>query len=235
MARLIDADKYPCQNCSASYCHQNCTKFIDWFNTTVEAYTGGQVDEVIRQAEAAIKENSELRTLCGFLKSCVNCKIRKECPRHCGKVIHDCDHWEYGDPLKDAMEVVRGRWEEYFGCGHDSRRCSNCHDYYTTEPETLRYCPRCGMPMEQYIRPNLSRPPEQRFPWLFPDSEEGRKWHLTTKRLPDCSGSYWAVLVDESGNSVKEGVIFNHDEKTWAVSPECSGGAYAVKYWKENE
>ena len=37
MARLIDADKYPCQTCNVSYCYQNCKKFVEWFNKTVEA------------------------------------------------------------------------------------------------------------------------------------------------------------------------------------------------------
>ena len=37
MARLIDADKYPCQTCNVSYCYQNCEKFIAWFNETVDA------------------------------------------------------------------------------------------------------------------------------------------------------------------------------------------------------
>ena len=37
MARLIDADKYPCQTCNVSYCPQNCEKFIAWFNETVDA------------------------------------------------------------------------------------------------------------------------------------------------------------------------------------------------------
>lgn len=78
--RLIDADNYPCQNCSVSYCYRNCAKYVEWFNTTIEAYSGGQVDEAIRQAKSAHRENGELRTLCGFLKSCVNCKIRNECP-----------------------------------------------------------------------------------------------------------------------------------------------------------
>ena len=54
--------------------------------------------------EAATKE---MRTENVWLKSCLNCKIRKECPRHCGKVVHGCDHWEYGDSTVDAVEVVR--------------------------------------------------------------------------------------------------------------------------------
>jgi hypothetical protein len=35
--RLIDANKYPCQTCDVSYCYQNCSKFIAWFEKTVDA------------------------------------------------------------------------------------------------------------------------------------------------------------------------------------------------------
>ena len=35
--RLIDANAYPCQTCEVSYCHQNCAKFIAWFEKTVDA------------------------------------------------------------------------------------------------------------------------------------------------------------------------------------------------------
>lgn len=35
--RLIDADKYPCQACNVSHCYQNCEKFVEWFNNTVDA------------------------------------------------------------------------------------------------------------------------------------------------------------------------------------------------------
>jgi hypothetical protein len=83
-----------------------------------EAYTGGQISEIIRQAEEERAENGTLRTGLEFLKNCINCKIRNTCPRHCGKVVHSCNHWEYGDP------VVRGRWiEDHARC---CRRCSVC-------------------------------------------------------------------------------------------------------------
>lgn len=35
--RLIDANKYPCQNCEVSYCYKNCEKFNAWFKDTVNA------------------------------------------------------------------------------------------------------------------------------------------------------------------------------------------------------
>lgn len=33
---LIDAEKYPCQTCNVSCCHQNCGKFVEWFNTIMD-------------------------------------------------------------------------------------------------------------------------------------------------------------------------------------------------------
>ena len=74
---------------------------------TVDAYTEEQVASIIQQANQLEAKNKELEKECSWLKSCLNCKIRKECPRHCGKVVHDCDHWEYGDSTVDAVEVVR--------------------------------------------------------------------------------------------------------------------------------
>lgn len=72
----------------------------------IEAYTGGQISEIIRKAEEERAENRPLRIELEFLKNCINCKIRNTCPRHCGKVVHGCDHWEYGDPMKEAAPVV---------------------------------------------------------------------------------------------------------------------------------
>ena len=37
MARMIDADKYPCNKCEKSYCYVNCNDFKAWFNDTVDA------------------------------------------------------------------------------------------------------------------------------------------------------------------------------------------------------
>ena len=72
---------------------------------TVDAYTEEQVASIIQQADKLEARNKDLEKECAWLKSCLNCKIRKECPRHCGKVVHDCDHWEYGDSTVDAVEV----------------------------------------------------------------------------------------------------------------------------------
>ena len=32
MRRLIDAEKYPCMNCTVSYCYKNCKKHDEWLN-----------------------------------------------------------------------------------------------------------------------------------------------------------------------------------------------------------
>lgn len=134
------------------------------------------------------------------------------------------------------VPLKRGEWEEYSGCGHNDRRCSNCHDYYTDEPNNLRFCPRCGAKMKKYVRLNLSRPPEERFPWLYPNSKDGRKWHPAAEQLPNRSGEYWAILESKSIDiSVKDYIAFNHEEKTWTFSPENRGRGHVVKYWKEDE
>ena len=57
-------------------------------------------DELIPGYRRSIEE---LKIEYAWLKSCLNCKIRNECPRHCGKVVHDCDHWVYGDNVVLCM------------------------------------------------------------------------------------------------------------------------------------
>ena len=73
----------------------------------VDAYTVEQVASITQQADKLEVRNQELEKECAWLKSCLNCKKRKECQRHCGKVVHNCDHWEHGDSTVDAVEVVR--------------------------------------------------------------------------------------------------------------------------------
>ena len=92
-----------------------------------------------------------------WLKSCLNCKIRKECPSHCGKVVHNCDHWEYGD---NTVEVVHGTWLDW----HNNPvlpnqyyrwwKCSECGHQYVFNEAVKRnyfasnYCPNCGAKMD---------------------------------------------------------------------------------------
>lgn len=37
--------------------------------------------------------NDELLKEVAWLRSCKNCKIYSECPRHGSKTVHGCDHW----------------------------------------------------------------------------------------------------------------------------------------------
>lgn len=143
-------------------------------------------------------------------------------------------------PTIDAAPVVYGEWEKYPGSGNYSRRCSRCHDYYTDEPARLRFCPRCGAKMEEYTVPNLSCPNEEKFPWRYPESEWGRKWHLASEQLPTCSGVYSVVLcyADDPDSETMWAVGAHYNGVgTWTLSPEYYGGKrdYAVKYWKEAE
>lgn len=55
-------------------------------------------------------------------------------------------------PAVEAKPVVHGEWidtqpDYHPGCGNNAHVCSVCGDYYTTEPEDLFFCPRCGADM----------------------------------------------------------------------------------------
>ena len=120
-----------------------------------DSYTEEQVASIIRLADKVDRRNRELEKELAWLKSCLNCKIRKECSGHCGKVVHNCDHWEYGD---NAVEVVHGRRE----CEHETwgrLQCSNCKKEALLEKSngdvgtsllyvTSNYCPNCGAKMD---------------------------------------------------------------------------------------
>lgn len=56
-------------------------------------------------------------------------------------------------PIEDAVPVVHGRWIDTSpnyrnGYYNNAHKCSNCGDYYTTDPNDLYYCPRCGAKMD---------------------------------------------------------------------------------------
>ena len=38
-------------------------------------------------------QNTELLKEIAWLKSCKNCKIYADCPRHYSLIVHGCDHW----------------------------------------------------------------------------------------------------------------------------------------------
>ena len=59
-------------------------------------------------------------------------------------------------PTVEAKEVVHGEWidtqpDYHAGYGRNAHVCSNCNDYYTTEPEDLFFCPRCGADMRKKV------------------------------------------------------------------------------------
>ena len=113
---------------------------------TVVAYTEEQMEDILQFAEALTVKNKELEKERDWLKSCLNCKIRKECPRHCGKVVHGCDHWEYGDSTVDAVEVVHGRWVDNGIPESMLSGCSVCG--FTCGAYSFNYCPNCGAKMD---------------------------------------------------------------------------------------
>ena len=121
---------------------------------TVVAFTEEQLANILEAAGNLENRNQKLEKELEWLKSCINCEIRKECPRHCGKVVHGCDHWEYGDSTVDAVEVVHGRWIKNW-CnnsfiGHEYAECSicDCHMLDTNQFWNSNYCPNCGAKMD---------------------------------------------------------------------------------------
>ena len=64
-----------------------------------------------------------------------------------------CEAVHYGEtteiiekmPTIEATPVVHGRWM-LEGSGH-THYCDRCHDYYTTDADSLYFCPRCGAKM----------------------------------------------------------------------------------------
>ena len=123
---------------------------------TVVSFTEEQLSTILQAADGLETRNQKLEKELVRLKNCLNCKIRKECHRHCGKVVHGCDHWEYGDnaPTVDAVEVVHGRWVGYHEAdiGYDEYgvRCSNCN-FEVEDHEVdfiMNYCPNCGAKMD---------------------------------------------------------------------------------------
>lgn len=57
-------------------------------------------------------------------------------------------------PTVEAVPVVRGEWidtcpDYHSGFRSNAHKCSICGDYYTTEPEELFFCPRCGADMRK--------------------------------------------------------------------------------------
>lgn len=127
--RLIDAYKLEdlMRSNSARYHHADDVIAAIAKQPTVDAYTEEEVANIIQLAHQLHATNVELEKECAWLKSCLNCKIRKECPRHCGKVVHDCDHWEHGDSTVDAVEVVR---------------CKDC-DWYRKHVGSICVNPKC--------------------------------------------------------------------------------------------
>ena len=116
-------------------------------------YDDCPLPDVVPVVHDLVAEEQELRKQIAWLKSCINCKIRNSCPRHCGKVVHDCDHWEYGDP------VVHGRWVplEYDGYADgtpvwDLWECSECGEEHSGDEDSLPdYCSNCGAKMDKEV------------------------------------------------------------------------------------
>ena len=133
-----------CQHCNL-WTEEGCRVILE--APTVDAYTEEQVAQIIKQADKLAAKANELEKEVVWLKSCLNCKIRNVCPRHCGKVVHGCDHWEYGN---NAVEVVHGYWvsdkaDILFHCSECETQISTDWDY---DDLIWNYCPNCGAKMD---------------------------------------------------------------------------------------
>ena len=72
-------------------------------------------------------------------------------------------------PTVEAVPVVHGEWidtqpEYHIGFRNNAQRCSNCSDYYTTEPEDLFFCPTCDFAMDDVSEIRLRRKWNTRVP-----------------------------------------------------------------------
>lgn len=84
-------------------------------------------------------------------------------------------------PTVEATEVVCGRWvleSEMSGqWGGYTHKCGVCEDYYTTEANTLFFCPRCGAKMNEIEHPN-----KYGFKFDLVDGKWERVWGLVRER-----------------------------------------------------
>lgn len=92
------------------------------------------------------------------------------------------------------VPLKRGEWEKYSEDSYGDRRCSNCHDYYTDEPENLRYCPRCGAKMKKYTRGGWQIPRNLYKPAVSENIE--RHWTPISKCAPKKATHYWVRFND---------------------------------------
>ena len=112
-------------------------------NAINEMYTREQVEHIIEKAETLETEVNELRKQTAYLKSCINCKIRKKCKSHSTKVLHDCDHWEHGEPTGRGEWIVCGDGE------YVPSMCTVCgkiSSWHTVQ--SAKYCPNWGAEMD---------------------------------------------------------------------------------------
>lgn len=85
-------------------------------------------------------------------------------------------------PTIEATPVVHGRWMLETGMdnsnGGYTRYCDRCHDYYTTEADSLYFCPRCSAKMIGIEQP-------KKFGWKmdFVDGKWERVWDVTQERF----------------------------------------------------
>lgn len=88
----------------------------------------------------------------------------------------------YQQPLINAVPVVHGRWmleskAENSNGGH-THYCDHCHDYYTTDADSLYFCPRCGAKMIE-----VEQPGRNGWKMELVDGELKRVWGVINERF----------------------------------------------------
>lgn len=85
-------------------------------------------------------------------------------------------------PTIEATPVVHGRWMlestiENCNGGH-THYCDRCHDYYTTEADSLYFCPRCSAKMI-----GVEQPGRNGWKLDFVDGEWKQVWGVINERF----------------------------------------------------
>lgn len=120
-------------------------------------------------------QNHNACIVCGSMEAdCGTCGLKG--------VYEKLKHYEDLEEQGRLIEVKHGRWmleskTENCNGGH-THYCDRCHDYYTTEADSLYLCPRCGAKM---IR--VEQPGRNGWKLDFVDGEWKKVWGVINERF----------------------------------------------------
>ena len=98
------------------------------------------------------------------------------------EAIEKLAHYEDLEEQGRLIEQKHGRWmleskTENCNGGH-THYCDRCHDYYTTEADSLYFCPRCGAKMI-----GVEQPGRNGWKLDFVDGEWKKVWGVINERF----------------------------------------------------